>query len=91
MNKENASKNFYKLLEIVEQLRGPDGCDWDKKTCVRCHQEEDVLFAKKISGQRTHPYSIHTLSFLRRLPHLLQHLTCLQSEKALMIVAPLCL
>ena len=31
MNKENASKNFFKLLEIVEQLRGPDGCDWDKK------------------------------------------------------------
>ena len=31
MNKENASKNFFKLLEIVERLRGPDGCDWDKK------------------------------------------------------------
>ena len=31
MNKENASKNFFKLLEIVEQLRGPDGCDWDKE------------------------------------------------------------
>lgn len=34
MNKENASKNFFKLLEIVEQLRGPDGCKWDKEQTV---------------------------------------------------------
>jgi len=31
MNKKTASKNFIKLLEIVEQLRGPDGCAWDKE------------------------------------------------------------
>ena len=31
MNKEKAAKNFVKLLEIVETLRGPDGCPWDKE------------------------------------------------------------
>ena len=31
MHKEKAAKKFVKLLEIVETLRGPDGCPWDKE------------------------------------------------------------
>ena len=31
MDKDKAAKNFVKLLEIVETLRGPDGCPWDKE------------------------------------------------------------
>ena len=31
MDKEIAAKKFIKLLEIVEKLRGPDGCPWDKE------------------------------------------------------------
>ena len=31
MNKEKAAKQFIKLLDIVERLRGPDGCPWDKE------------------------------------------------------------
>lgn len=31
MNKEKAAKDFIKLLDIVETLRGPDGCPWDKE------------------------------------------------------------
>ena len=31
MNKENTEKPFTKLLNIVSQLRGPDGCPWDKE------------------------------------------------------------
>jgi len=31
MDKEKAAKKFVKLLEIVETLRGPDGCPWDKE------------------------------------------------------------
>ena len=31
MDKEIAAKKFIKLLGIVEKLRGPDGCPWDKK------------------------------------------------------------
>ena len=31
MDKKEASEHFSKLLKIVEQLRGPDGCPWDKK------------------------------------------------------------
>ena len=31
MNKEKAAKDFVKLLEIVETLRGPDGCPWDRE------------------------------------------------------------
>ena len=31
MNKEKTEKPFTKLLNIVSQLRGPDGCPWDKE------------------------------------------------------------
>ncbi len=31
MNKQKAAESFVKLLEIVEALRGPDGCPWDKE------------------------------------------------------------
>ena len=31
MDKKKAAKKFVKLLEIVETLRGPDGCPWDKE------------------------------------------------------------
>lgn len=31
MNKEKVAERFIKLLEIVEKLRGPDGCSWDKE------------------------------------------------------------
>lgn len=31
MDKEKAAKQFIKLVEIVEKLRGPDGCPWDKE------------------------------------------------------------
>ena len=31
MNKEKAAENFINLLQIVENLRGPDGCPWDKE------------------------------------------------------------
>ena len=31
MDKKEALKNFSRLLKIVEKLRGPDGCPWDKK------------------------------------------------------------
>ena len=31
MNKKKAAKQFIKLLDIVEKLRGPDGCPWDKE------------------------------------------------------------
>ncbi len=31
MDKEKAAKGFIKLLEIVEKLRGPDGCSWDRE------------------------------------------------------------
>ena len=31
MDKKEALKNFLRLLQIVEKLRGPDGCPWDKK------------------------------------------------------------
>ena len=31
MNKKLAAKKFVKLIEIVEMLRGPDGCPWDKE------------------------------------------------------------
>ena len=31
MNKEKTVKPFTKLLNIVSQLRGPDGCPWDKE------------------------------------------------------------
>jgi len=31
MNKPDAAGKFIKLLEIVEKLRGPDGCPWDKE------------------------------------------------------------
>ncbi len=31
MNKNKAAKNFIRLLEIVETLRGPNGCPWDKE------------------------------------------------------------
>ena len=31
MNKQIASKNFITLLELVEKLRGPDGCPWDQE------------------------------------------------------------
>ena len=31
MNKPAAADKFIKLLEIVEKLRGPDGCPWDKE------------------------------------------------------------
>ena len=30
MDKQLAAEKFIKLLEIVETLRGPDGCPWDK-------------------------------------------------------------
>ena len=31
MDKQLAAEKFIKLLEIVETLRGPDGCPWDKE------------------------------------------------------------
>ncbi|MBT3299464.1 MAG: nucleoside triphosphate pyrophosphohydrolase [Candidatus Marinimicrobia bacterium] len=31
MNKKQVAEKFIKLLEIVEKLRGPDGCPWDKE------------------------------------------------------------
>ena len=31
MNKQIASNNFITLLELVEKLRGPDGCPWDQE------------------------------------------------------------
>ena len=31
MNKKTISKKFIDLLEIVEKLRGPDGCPWDQE------------------------------------------------------------
>ena len=31
MNKEKAAKQFIKLLDIVEKLRGPNGCPWDRE------------------------------------------------------------
>jgi len=31
MNKQHAAEKFVELLEIVEKLRGPDGCPWDKE------------------------------------------------------------
>ena len=31
MDKQHAADKFVKLLEIVETLRGPDGCPWDKE------------------------------------------------------------
>ena len=31
MNKQRAAEKFVELLEIVEKLRGPDGCPWDKE------------------------------------------------------------
>ena len=31
MNKQHAAEKFVKLLDIVEKLRGPDGCPWDKE------------------------------------------------------------
>ena len=31
MDKKIAAKKFIELLGIVEKLRGPDGCPWDKE------------------------------------------------------------
>ena len=31
MKKDKAAEQFIKLLDIVERLRGPDGCPWDKE------------------------------------------------------------
>jgi len=31
MNKDKSIKSFSKLLDIVQKLRGPDGCPWDKE------------------------------------------------------------
>ena len=31
MNNKTAEKSFTKLIDIVRQLRGPDGCPWDKE------------------------------------------------------------
>ncbi len=31
MKKDKSAEQFIKLLEIVEKLRGPDGCPWDKE------------------------------------------------------------
>ena len=31
MKKDKPAEQFIKLLEIVEKLRGPDGCPWDKE------------------------------------------------------------
>ena len=31
MDKKTISKKFIDLLEIVEKLRGPDGCPWDQE------------------------------------------------------------
>lgn len=31
MDKEKAAKNFIKFLGIIEKLRGPGGCPWDKE------------------------------------------------------------
>ncbi len=34
-NPEAASKQFLRLIEILEKLRGPDGCDWDRVQTAR--------------------------------------------------------
>ena len=31
MNKEEKANKFFKLVEILEKLRGENGCPWDKK------------------------------------------------------------
>ena len=31
MNKEEKANKFFKLVDILEQLRGEHGCPWDKK------------------------------------------------------------
>ena len=31
MRKKVATKKFIELLELVEKLRGPNGCLWDKE------------------------------------------------------------
>ena len=31
MKVDKSAEQFIKLLEIVEKLRGPDGCPWDKE------------------------------------------------------------
>ena len=31
MNKQNVAESFIKLIEIVEVLRGPNGCPWDRE------------------------------------------------------------
>ena len=31
MDKKTTSKKFVELLEIVEKLRGPGGCPWDRE------------------------------------------------------------
>ena len=31
MKKDKSAEQFIKLLDIVEKLRGPDGCPWDKE------------------------------------------------------------
>ena len=31
MNKEKISEQFFRLIKIVEKLRSPEGCSWDRK------------------------------------------------------------
>ena len=31
MRKNSSEKSFIKLMEIIEKLRGPDGCPWDRE------------------------------------------------------------
>lgn len=35
MNQKNLNESFQKLIEIVAQLRGPQGCPWDKEQTQR--------------------------------------------------------
>ena len=37
MNKNNTAKSFTQLLEIVQNLRSPDGCPWDKEQTHESH------------------------------------------------------
>lgn len=39
MNKEDLAKEIQRLVEIMEKLRGPEGCPWDRKQTIPSLQE----------------------------------------------------
>ena len=55
MDKKNISKQFIDLLEIVEKLRGPDGCPWDQEqtheTLLPYFLEEAYEVMESIDGR----------------------------------------